>query len=56
MCTTVVICFICACVAFLVCAVGFTIDSISNYLAEKEARELNKRLFDEGDVYNDSNK
>lgn len=54
--TTIVICFICICIAFLVCAVGFTIDSVSNYFAGKEARELNKKLFNEGDTYNDSNK
>lgn len=47
--TTVVICFICVCIAFLVCAVGFTIDSVSNYFAGKEARELNKKMFENKD-------
>ena len=47
--TTVVICSICVCIAFLVCAVGFTIDSVSNYFAGKEARDLNKKLFENKD-------
>ena len=47
--TTVVICFICVCIAFLVCAVGFAIDSVSSYFAGKEARELNKKLFENKD-------
>ena len=47
--TTVIFCFICICIAFLVCAVGFTIDSVSNYFAGKEARELNKKLFEDQD-------
>ena len=44
---TITVCFVCVCIAFLVCAVGFAIDSYSSYMATKETRKLNEKMFNE---------
>ena len=44
---TITVCFVCVCIAFLVCAVGFAIDSYSSYIATKETRKLNEKMFNE---------
>lgn len=42
---TITVCFVCVCIAFLVCALGFAIDSYSSYMATKETHKLNEKMF-----------